>query len=211
MHRLTITTLQPSYFAALEQLQRACYPTLAEAELMRVEHFASQYAVFPEGQIVVLDGERVIGQGSGFLLDFDFENPNHQFRAICDNLYFRTHNPDGAYYYGADISVHPDYRRRGVGKLIYRRRMEIVRRANRRGIVAGGMLPGFAQHKAHMSAEEYVAQVVAGKLFDPTLSFQLKQGFVVRGVLPDYLQDHTTGNWASLIVWENPEYRGHEG
>lgn len=110
MHPYTITTLQPVYFAALEQLQRDCYPTLAEDELMLVEHFASQYEVFPSGQIVVLDGERVIGQGSGFLLDFDFGSPNHRFREICDNLYFRTHNPGGAFYYGADISVHPDYR-----------------------------------------------------------------------------------------------------
>lgn len=41
-----VTTLEPAYFAGLEALQRACYPTLAEHELMRVEHFASQYAVF---------------------------------------------------------------------------------------------------------------------------------------------------------------------
>ena len=34
---------------------------------MRVEHYASQYNVFAEGQIVVLDGEQVIGQGSGYL------------------------------------------------------------------------------------------------------------------------------------------------
>ena len=202
---LTVTNLQPAYFAALEQLQRDCYPTLAEDELMLVEHFASQYAVFPAGQIVVLDGERVIGQGSGFLLDFDFANPNHRFREICDNLYFRTHNPDGAYYYGADISVHPAYRGRGIGKHIYRERKEIVRRANRRGIVAGGMLPGFVKHKARMSVQEYVAEVVAGNLFDPTLSFQLKEGFTVAGLLPDYLEDSAADNWATLIVWENPD------
>jgi len=206
MHPYTITTLQPVYFAALEQLQRDCYPTLAEDELMLVEHFASQYEVFPSGQIVVLDGERVIGQGSGFLLDFDFGSPNHRFREICDNLYFRTHNPGGAFYYGADISVHPDYRGRGIGKLIYRQRKEIVRSANRRGIVAGGMLPGFAQHKGRMGVEAYVAEVVAGRLFDPTLSFQLKEGFVVRGLLPDYLKDSASDNWATLIVWENPDY-----
>ena len=40
---------------------------------MRVEHYASQYSIFAEGQIVVLDGERVIGQGSGFFIDFDFD------------------------------------------------------------------------------------------------------------------------------------------
>lgn len=57
-----------------------------------------------------------------------------------------------------------------------------------------------------MGVEAYVAEVVAGRLFDPTLSFQLKEGFVVRGLLPDYLKDSASDNWATLIVWENPDY-----
>jgi GNAT superfamily N-acetyltransferase len=210
MHTVTITTIHPEYFAALEALQRACYPTLGAQELMRVEHYASQYSVFPEGQIVVLDGERVIGQGSGFFIDFDFDHPDHRFNEICDGFYFRTHSPQGAYYYGADISVHPDYRGRGVGKLIYRARKDLVRRYNRRGIVAGGVLPGFVHYKHQMNVQDYVQQVLAGELFDPTLTFQLKEGFVVRGLLPDYLVDSASDNWATLIVWENPDYRADD-
>lgn len=203
-----VTTLEPAYFAGLEALQRACYPTLAEHELMRVEHFASQYAVFPQGQFVVLDNERVIGQGSGLFVDFDFAHPDHRFSEICDNFYFRNHDPAGAWYYGADISVHPDYQGHGIGKLLYKARKELAARTNRRGIVAGGMLPGFARYKQQMSVQEYTAKVVAGELFDPTLSFQLKSGFVVRGLIENYLDDSATDNWATLIVWENPEYLG---
>ena len=206
MSRYTITTIQPDHFAALEDLQRVAYPTLGEQELMRVEHFASQYAVFAEGQIVVLDGDRVIGQGSGFFTDFDFEDHAHTFAEICDNFYFRTHDPDGDYYYGADISVHPEYRGRGIGKMIYKARKGVVRRYNRRGIVAGGVLPGFALFKQRMAVDEYVRRVVAGELKDPTLTFQLKQGFVVRGLLQNYLEDSASDNWATLILWENPDF-----
>src|SRR5262245_61707610 len=119
MIKITITTLRPEYFTALAELQHTCYPTLAEHELMRVEHFASQYQLFPEGQIVALADERVVGQGSGFFINFDFDHPQHKFKEICDDFYFTSHDPDGAYYYGADISVHPDYRRRGIGQKIY--------------------------------------------------------------------------------------------
>jgi GNAT superfamily N-acetyltransferase len=206
MPELTITNIEPAHFGGLEALQRACYPTLAEHELMKVEHFRSQHAIFPQGQFVVLDGERVIGQGSGFFIDFDFDHPDHRFHEICDNFYFRNHDPDGAYYYGADISVHPDYQGHGIGKLLYKARKEVAASHNRRGIVAGGMLPGFVHYKQRMSVQEYVARVVAGELFDPTLSFQLKQGFTVRGLLPDYLDDSAADNWATLIVWENPQY-----
>lgn len=206
MSRYLITTLKPEYFEQLEALQRTCYPTLGPQELMRVEHFASQYAIFPEGQIVVLDGDRVIGQGSGFFTDFDFEHPHHTFAGFCDHFYFRNHNPAGAYYYGADISVHPDYRGQGIGKAIYQARMNLVRRYNKRGIVAGGLIPGFVRHKQHMTVQQYVDEVVAGRLTDPTLTFQLKQGFVVRGLIEGYLEDSASDNWATLIVWENPDY-----
>lgn len=208
MSKITITTLQPEHFDRLEQLQRECYPTLGIQELMRVEHFTSQYQAFPEGQFVVLDGERVIGQGSGFFTDFDFDNPDHTFAEFCDHFYFRNHDWDGAYYYGADISVHPDYRGHGIGKKIYEARKELVRKYNKRGIVAGGVLPGYARFKQRMAVQEYVAKVVAGELRDPTLSFQLKQGFQVRGLLKDYLEDSASDNWASLIFWENPDYVG---
>jgi GNAT superfamily N-acetyltransferase len=207
MHVYTVTTLQPAHFAGLEELQRLAYPTLGPQELMRVEHFASQYAVFPEGQIVVLDGDRVIGQGSGFFTDFDFVHPAHTFREICDGFYFHTHDPSGAWYYGADISVHPAYRGRGIGKLLYRARKELVQRRNKRGIVAGGVLPGYADHRGKLTVPEYVERVVAGELVDPTLTFQLRQGFVVRGLLENYIDDSAADNWATLIVWENPEFR----
>lgn len=199
------TTLVPEHFAGLEALQRTCYPTLHESELMRVPHFASQYEVFPEGQIVVVMDGQVIGQGSGFFCDFDFAHPGHRFAEFCDGFYFRTHQPAGAYYYGADISVHPAHRGRGIGRRIYEARKALVRRYGRRGIVAGALLPGYAAVRTQLSVPEYVAQVVAGQRSDPTLSFQLAQGFQVRGLLPDYIADSASDGYAALIVWESAD------
>ena len=58
-----------------------------------------------------------------------------------------------------------------------------------------------------MSVAEYVDKVVAGALFDSTLTFQLKMGFEVRGLLENYIEDSASDNWSTLIVWDNPEYR----
>lgn len=199
---LTFTTLRPEHFAGLAALQRACYPTLSPDELMREEHFASQHAVFAAGQIVVLCNGQVIGQGSGFFTDFDFAAPAHRFRDFCDGFYFRTHSPEGAYYYGADISVHPGFRGRGIGRAIYQARKALVLAHKKRGIVAGGLLPGYPAHRSRLSIAAYVAAVVDGQLHDPTLSFQLGQGFVVRGLLPDYIDDSASDGVATLLVWE---------
>lgn len=203
----TLTTIQPTYFAQLEELQRICYPTLGAHELMQVAHFASQYRLFPEGQIVVLADDQVIGQGSGFFIEFDFAHPNHSFKEICAGFYFTNHDPNGAYYYGADISVHPAYRGQGIGKRIYAARQAIVRKYNKRGIIAGGLIPGYAAYKGHLSVQAYVEQVVAGVLQDPTLTFQLRNGFQVRGLLENYIEDSASDNWSTLIEWINPDYQ----
>ena len=86
-----------------------------------------------------------------------------------------------------------------------------MRKYNRRGMVGGGVLPGFIRHKHAMSVHAYVAKVMAGEILDPTLSFQLKEGFVVRGLLENYLEDSASDNWAVLIVWSNPDYREDPG
>jgi GNAT superfamily N-acetyltransferase len=204
---VVITTISPAYFVALEALQRRVYPTLGSQELMCVEHFATQASVFPEGQIVALVEGEVVGQGSGFFTDFDFDHPNHRFRDFCAGFYFTNHDPNGAYYYGADISVHPDYRGRGIGRRIYDARKALVRQNNRRGIVAGGLIPDYAPYKGQLTPQEYVARVIAGAIQDSTLSFQLRMGFHVRGLIPDYIEDSASNNWATLIEWVNPAYR----
>ena len=200
---LKLTTLRPEHAAGLERLQSDCFPTLAPHERLRREHFLNHVRLFPECNFVVLDGARIVGLGSGFLTDFDFERTGHTFWEMISEGFYTRHNPEGAWYYGGDISVHPDYRGLGLGRWLYDARKSVVRRFGRRGIVAGGMLPGYAAHKETLSVPDYVAKVVAGELSDPTLSFQLKNGFAVRGLLQGYLNDTASGGWATLIVWEN--------
>ena len=209
---IRLVNIEPRYAGALERLQLECFPTLARHELMREEHFLSHYQIFPEGDFVALEvtpeGERVVGLGSGFLTDFDFENSNHTFKEVIAEGYYTNHNPNGAWYYGADISVHPVFQGRGVGKKLYEARKDLVRERGLKGIVAGGVLPGYAAHKDRLSVPNYVQKVVAGELFDPTLSFQLRNGFEVRGLLEGYLEDEASDNWATLIVWENSNLSG---
>ncbi len=208
MSDLVYTNLTPELVPQCAALELAAFPSADPEELISEEDMAAYARTFPEGFFVVLDGDQVVGQGAGIYLDFDFAHPQHTIVEITGEHQCGNHDSAGEWYYGTDIVVHPDYRRRGIGRRLYELRKDLVVRDNRRGIIAGGYMPGFADHKHEMTAQEYCDAVVAGRLYDPTLTFQLENGFEVRGVLENYIADDKTDGWSSLIVWENPSYRG---
>jgi GNAT superfamily N-acetyltransferase len=108
--------------------------------------------------------------------------------------------------YGVDTSVHPDYRSRGVGGLLMEARFAVLKALNLRGMIAGSMIIDYAQVAGTQSPQAYVADVVAGRRFDTNLSKQLKKGFRVHNLIPNYVEDSRTRNWAAAILWENPDY-----
>lgn len=202
---LRYTNLTPALAPACAALEAQAFPTANPDELFGTDDLIAHARIFSEGFFVVLDGDEVVGQAGGIFVDFDFEHPQHRITEITGEHGCGNHDPDADWYYGTDIVVHPEYRRRGIGRELYERRKQLVREYGKRGIIAGGYLAGFGKHKAEMTAAEYCRRVVAGELYDRTLTFQLENGFEVRGVLENYLDDEENDGWASLIVWLNEE------
>ncbi len=194
---------------ALVELNRATYPTLAEDNVVwRPEHLANHQRVFPQGQLVAEVGGKILGACSSLIVDLG-PDPlrNHTWAGITDSGYFNNHNPRADTLYGADVYVHPDARGKGVGRALYEGRRRLCKRLNLRRILAGGRLWNYEEQAPELSAEEYASRVAAGEFRDLVLSFQLSQGFVLRGVMPNYLRDPLSKNYASLIEWINPEYK----
>jgi predicted amidohydrolase len=58
-----------------------------------------------------------------------------------------------------------------------------------------------------MTAQEYVERVVRKELFDPVLTAQLANGFVLRGLIPEYLpSDEDSAGYATFLEWTNPHF-----
>jgi GNAT superfamily N-acetyltransferase len=199
---ITIVQTQPDHIPELVEHQKICFPTLKLEDLFGAEHFTAQLQVFPEGQHVALADGRVIGQSSTFRVRGEYVFKQHTFHEIVGHGFFSEHDPEGEWLYGGDMSVHPDFRGQRVSRLLYGARWELIRRLGLRGIVAGGMLPGYNAYSQQLDVEAYVAEVVAGRIVDATLTSQLRNGFSVRGVLYDHIRAGEMTSHASLLVWE---------
>jgi hypothetical protein len=99
-----------------------------------------------------------------------------------------------------------DWRGLGVARHLYNGRATIVRKLNLRGEIAGGMMPGYHLHRSQLTVAQYAMRVWQGRLHDPTLTVQLRNGFKFRGILYEHITDPRSDNTAMLIVRENPHY-----
>jgi GNAT superfamily N-acetyltransferase len=195
-----IASTRPEHAEPLETLQELCFATLAPAQRFLAAHYRKHLEIFPEGQFVALDGSRVTGGTSTCRLDFDFGHVGHSFDEVIRGGWLTSHEPLGDWLYGADISVHPAHRGRGLARGLYAARQDTVRRLGLKGQVTAGMMRGYGEVKDTMSAEEYYQGLVDGTVNDPTLSAQMKIGFELRGLLPNYVHDPVCDGYAVLIV-----------
>ena len=185
------------------------FPILARYDnIWHPEELKSHLQIFPLGQFVVVeeDGE-VVGSASTLIVTLNPEYAEHTWKGITSDGMFTDHNPNGDSLYGADISTHPKFRHEGIGSMLYGARKELVLRLGLRRMISGGRLFNYQDYADKMSAFEYANKVINGELHDPVLSFELDNGFKFIKVLPEYLDDIRSQNYASFIEWLNPHFR----
>jgi GNAT superfamily N-acetyltransferase len=206
---VVVRCTRPEDFAGIATLCGDVYPGVPgwTAELL-----ASHLAVFPEGQLVATEGPggTVVGMAASLIVLWDDYSVTTTWRDFTDNGRFTNHDPaHGRTLYGAEVMVHPRRQGMGIGGQLYAARAALVRRLGLLRIRAGARLRGYHRYAATLSPEKYVARVVRGKLRDPTLSFQLRQGFRVLAVVSGYLRyDPESGGNAAVIEWLNPDATG---
>jgi len=201
---ITVRPTRPADFEGIIALTRAVYP---DSPPWTPEQLGSHLAVFPEGQMVAVLGsqERVVGMAASLIVTWDHYDAEATWRTFTAGGTFRNHDPRGRTLYGAEVMVDPTMQRRRIGKRLYAARRQLAVGHGLLRIRAGARLRGYHRHAKRMSAEEYVLRVLQGRIKGPTLSFQLREGFRVFGVVQGYLShDPESLGWAALIEWLNP-------
>lgn len=193
-------------FDGIVAVCRHVYPHSAPWNPAQLE---SHLNVFPEGQFVAAErgSERVIAMAASLVIHWADYEQTETWRDFTDRGYFTNHDPRGFTLYGAEVIVDPAAQRRGVGAMLYRARFDLVTRLGLRRIRAAARLRGYHRHAAKLTAQEYVDRILAGTLKDPTLSFQIQNGFRVFGVVGGYLRDDPESlGYAALIEKLNPGF-----
>ncbi len=203
MHLRPLTVEDVPQLLALSQL---CFPGM---EPSGAEHITSQIEIFPEGQMCIEVEGRLAASSSSLIVDFDDYSEWQDWKKVADNGFIRNHDSEGDTLYGIEIMVHPDFRGHKFSRRLYNARKDLVRRLNLSRILVGGRIPGFHKHADTLSPREYVEKVMEKAIFDPVLTAQIANGFVMKGLIPDYLPDDTEScGYATYLEWTNLEHRG---
>ena len=209
MQKVKIRKITYEDIPKIVSLQRQSFSDMASYGMVWPSEFLKNHIrVFPSGQICAEVGKgRIVASASSLITSLRPQYRKHTWYEITDYGMFNNHDPSADSLYGADISTHPDFRGLGIGSKLYSARKEIIIKLNLKRMVIGGRLYNYLLYADKMTAEEYAKKVVNGELDDPVLSFQLKNGFRFIKVLPHYLYDRRSLNYASFLEWLNPNFQ----
>lgn len=211
--KIKVVTAQPEHINGILAATRLGYGMTIDDDCQECflrDHLHRHQAVFPEGQFVAIRQDQVVGYAITMRTSHTpTDTPLTWIEAIGD-LGLKNHDPKGEWLYGVDFAVLPEFRRRGVGTMLYHARFKLVRQLNLRGFFAGGLLRGYRKYQRTMTLREYARKVRSGEIFDPTVSMQINRGFEPGPVIEGYIEAPPAEDNAMLIVWENQPSQNSE-
>jgi len=205
-HKLKTRHLRLNDYEAIKEISKRVYKNVALP--WTEEEMGVLIEKFPEGQICIEDNGKAVAIALSLIIDFSLFGDQHSYEQIVRGGTFKSHDSEGDYLYGIDISVDPDYQGMRLGRRLYDARKELAENLNLKGILLGGRISNYHKYSKKMSAQQFIQKVKNRELFDPVLTFQLSNDFHVRNLLDDYWPgDHQSQGNAVLLEWINIYYQ----
>lgn len=206
IRKIELRNLKIEDYKELKNSMMEAYSEL-ENSYWKEHHIEKLLAIFPEGQLVVLVDDKVVGSALSLIIDYNKVIANHTYAQITGNYTFSTHNPNGEVLYGIDVFIHPKYRGLRLGRRLYDARKELCEQLNLKSIIFAGRIPNYIDYMEKLSPKEYIEKVKLKELYDPVLSFQISNDFHVKKIMKNYLVGDTSSNeYAVLMEWNNIYY-----
>ncbi|RME63878.1 MAG: GNAT family N-acetyltransferase [Alphaproteobacteria bacterium] len=204
--QLHLRQLAQADYDDVHAISKAVYPDM-DTHWTRAA-FNTLITDFPEGQIGIEEGGRIVAAAFAVIVDYRRFSGRHSYEQVTAGERMTTHDPNGDALYGIEVFVHPDYRAMRLGRRLYDARKELCYRLNLRAILIGGRIPRYHQHAGELSPHDYIAKVSRKEIHDPILNFQLANDFEVKRLLSAYMpEDEASAGHAVLLEWSNIYYR----
>ena len=204
--KIEVRNLNLSDYLGLRDSMKEAYKNW-HGSVWTEEHIKLLLEIFPEGQIIVLFNDKVVGVALSIIVNYDSFGDDHTYDQITGDYTFNTFTPSGDVLYGIEVFVHPEYRGLRLARRLYDARKELCERRNLKSIVFGGRIPNYAEHSKKITPKEYIHKVKMKEIHDPVLSFQLANEFHVKKILANYMPgDKESKEYATLMEWNNVLY-----
>jgi predicted amidohydrolase/ribosomal protein S18 acetylase RimI-like enzyme len=204
--KLNLRPLGLADYDAVVALQLRCFPGM---DPWTKHEWRNLVTRFPEGQLgIFADDEGLIASCSALVVDSGDVQDWYDWMSVSDGGNIRNHDPKGDTLYGMEMQVDPEWRGYRLSRRLYDARKELCRNLNLARIVIGGRIPGYKAHADELSARDYIDAVMERRLYDPVLTSQLANGFVLKRLIADYLpSDEDSAGYATELEWTNLDHR----
>ncbi|MCD9020984.1 GNAT family N-acetyltransferase [Cohnella silvisoli] len=201
---VTIRNYARRDFTDLISLQALCFPPPFPSELWWNERQLAEHVTrFPEGALCAEIDGTIVGSMTALRRTLH-RTEKHDWATVTDDGYIRNHEPEGDTIYVVDICVAPAFRKFGLGKWLLQSMYETVVHLDCLRLLGGGRMPGYVHSIGRLTPEQYVEQVAIGEIIDPVITFLLRCGRLPVGIVPNYIDDEQSANYAVLMEWRNP-------
>lgn len=201
-----IRQLSADDYDAVLALQQKCFPTM---DPWTRSEWRNMTRRFPRGQMgIEVEGVGLVATSSCLILDSADVTDWSDWNAVSDGGNIRNHTEEGDTLYGIEMQVDPEWRGKRLSRRMYDARKQLCRELNLERIIIGGRIPGYSKVRDQMSAREYVDDVQHHGTYDPVLTSQLSNGFVLKRIIEDYLpEDGASDGCATELEWVNLDHR----
>ena len=145
INKVMIRNLQMEDYEQLSQSFTRVYNDGSDVFWTR-EQIKKLIDIFPEGQIVTVVDNQIVGCALSLIVDYNLVKNDHTYAQVTGNETFSTHNPKGNILYGIEVFIHPKYRGLRLARRMYEYRKDLCEKLNLKSIMFGGRIPNYHKY-----------------------------------------------------------------
>lgn len=205
MKKIKVRKLKGTDYERVVKIQLDCFPNMKP---WTQEQFNSLISVFSEGQLGIEYEGELVASSCSHIINFDHYSETSTWSELTKDGMITNHDTKGDTLYGIEIMVDPKYRNMKLSRRLYAARQKLAKEKNLKRISIGGRIPNYHKYAEKLTAAQYVEKVMDKKIYDPVLTAQVANGFVLKRLLPDYLpNDKESRGYATFLEWTNFNYK----